>query len=316
MTESVAAVVVTYNRKELLAECLDALLRQTRPVQKIILIDNASSDGTSKFLRENGYLDNVQIDYVRLPENTGGAGGFYEGVKRGHEAGYDWLWLMDDDSEPKLNALQLMYENLPYENIAAFANLKVGEDGHPQYGHMGWFKICSLNNRAITPIDSSELTTELIDIDFASFVGLMVKSSAVNIIGLPKKEFFIHHDDVEYCSRLRRYGKILLVRDSVIVHKDGRNKRLVKHKSLGRESERITISNIWISYYSFRNLVWLKKNSCNIYPLAIFAMLTRRVAGIIVYDDHKLRRIRFYFKAALDGITGRFDNSFPVNYRT
>ena len=86
--EKIAAVVVTYNRKELLKECLDALLRQTYSVDSIILIDNASNDGTPEFLKENGYLDNPKIDYVRLPENTGSAGGFYDGVKRGYKKGF------------------------------------------------------------------------------------------------------------------------------------------------------------------------------------------------------------------------------------
>src|SRR4028119_143552 len=98
MAETVAAVVVTYNRKQLLLECIDALLSQTRSLDKIILIDNACTDGTPEILREKGYLDNAYIDYMRLPENIGGAGGFHEGIKRGYEVGYDWLWLMDDDT--------------------------------------------------------------------------------------------------------------------------------------------------------------------------------------------------------------------------
>ena len=89
--EKIAAVVVTYNRKELLKECLDALLAQTHPLDSIILIDNASTDGTPEFLKEKGFLDNPKIDYVRLSENSGGAGGFYEGMKRGYEKGFDWV---------------------------------------------------------------------------------------------------------------------------------------------------------------------------------------------------------------------------------
>jgi len=98
--ETVAAVVVTYNRKHLLKECLDALLAQTRPIDAIIVMDNASTDGTPEFLEAQGYLTNPIIDYVRLSENTGGAGGFHYGVKRGYEQGFDWLWLMDDDVKP------------------------------------------------------------------------------------------------------------------------------------------------------------------------------------------------------------------------
>ena len=125
MKDSVCAVVVTYNRRNLLIECLSALLKQTFPLQGIYLIDNASTDGTPELLLEKGYIyelpppnlkdpwekefiiqnhtdsGSIKLHYVRMPKNTGSSGGFYEGVKRGYERGYDWLWLMDDDSEPK-----------------------------------------------------------------------------------------------------------------------------------------------------------------------------------------------------------------------
>ncbi|WP_338825129.1 hypothetical protein MHOCP_06860 [Moorella humiferrea] len=82
--ETVAAVVVTNNRKKLFDECLQALLHQTRPVDSIIVIDNASTDSTPEFLAQKGYLSNPIIYYIRLSENTGGEGGFYEGIKHGY----------------------------------------------------------------------------------------------------------------------------------------------------------------------------------------------------------------------------------------
>lgn len=85
----VAAVVVTYNRKELLRECLNALLNQTRPLDEIIVIDNASTDGTQEMIaKEFPY-----ITYVLMSENIGGAGGFHEGMKLAYEKGYDWIWV-------------------------------------------------------------------------------------------------------------------------------------------------------------------------------------------------------------------------------
>lgn len=99
---TVCAVVVTYNRKNLLLECLEAIRRQTRPVDAIYIIDNASTDGTPEVLKENGYIPElppfnlsepyeiehkisnlvdgnpINVFYVRMYENTGSAGGFYE----------------------------------------------------------------------------------------------------------------------------------------------------------------------------------------------------------------------------------------------
>jgi GT2 family glycosyltransferase len=108
MAATNAAVVVAFNRKKLLTECLDGLLRQSLPLDAIYVVDNASTDGTDAYLQKNGYLDEPQIRYIRLPVNSGGAGGFYHGVRVAFEAGYDWIWLMDDDTEPEANALKLM----------------------------------------------------------------------------------------------------------------------------------------------------------------------------------------------------------------
>ena len=119
--ERIAAVVVTYNRKQLLVECVDSLLRQTHRLDALYIMDNCSTDGTCEFLCDRGLISPpehqgdlpqetirsvapadvrrgaVDVHYVRMPENAGGAGGFAEGMQRAAGAGFDWLWLMDDD---------------------------------------------------------------------------------------------------------------------------------------------------------------------------------------------------------------------------
>jgi GT2 family glycosyltransferase len=100
---SVAAFVLTRNRKVLLAECIRGLLGQTHPVDAIVVLDNASTDGTREHLAAEGLLDRVRFE--RREENTGGAGGYREGVRLLQETGCDWLWLMDDDAEPRPDAL-------------------------------------------------------------------------------------------------------------------------------------------------------------------------------------------------------------------
>lgn len=88
MSERVCAVIATYNRKELLRECLQSVLSQTRLPDHILVVDNASTDGTQEMLKE----ESPQVEVLRLPENQGGAGGFHEGMKRAYEEGFDWLW--------------------------------------------------------------------------------------------------------------------------------------------------------------------------------------------------------------------------------
>lgn len=94
--KSVAAVVVTYNRKELLKEAIDALLMQSVAEADVLVVDNASTDGTKDYIAD--YIDQGQIIYINTGENLGGAGGFNFGMRKACEAGYKYVWIMDDDA--------------------------------------------------------------------------------------------------------------------------------------------------------------------------------------------------------------------------
>ena len=84
---SVCALVVTYNRRALLEECLRAIEAQTVRPDELILVDNASTDGTRELLREGGYLDRPDVTYLRLDENLGSSGGFARGFEAARESG-------------------------------------------------------------------------------------------------------------------------------------------------------------------------------------------------------------------------------------
>ena len=313
MSETVAAVVVTYNRKQLLTECLDALLAQTRPVDKIILIDNASTDGTPELLEEHGYLVNQLINYVRLSENTGGAGGFHEGVKRGYEAGYDWLWLMDDDAEPFSDALEKMSPGFLMDGVVAVANLSIDGDGICQTYHRGWVDLCRKDGQVIRNITEDDLGKNIVWIGHASFVGLAINKIIVEKIGYPKKEFFIHYDDFYYCYKISSLGKIAMLNESIIKHKEAAKQGNESKYIMGRASKRIPFDKLWLTYYGSRNLIWIRKKYCSKTVLLIYILnwYLRKCFGIILYDDHKLIRMKFYLNAVLDGWFGRFDNKKP-----
>lgn len=100
---TVWAVVTTWNRQNLLARCLSCLVAQTRPCDRILVVDNASDDGTGGMLETNW---SARVEVLRLPTNTGGAGGFNAGIRAAVEAGAERVWLMDDDVLPAPDALE------------------------------------------------------------------------------------------------------------------------------------------------------------------------------------------------------------------
>lgn len=89
----IAAVIVTYNRKTLLEDCVNAVLAQTLAVDRLVIIDNASTDGTVQWIQDSGLPENQRVHYCRMEYNAGGAGGFAEGIRQAMGTGADWIWL-------------------------------------------------------------------------------------------------------------------------------------------------------------------------------------------------------------------------------
>ena len=204
---------MTYNRKHMLRECLDALARQTRPVDRVLVVDNASTDGTQEMVES----DRPGVDLLALPENVGGAGGFHEGMKRAHADGAEWLWLMDDDTIQEPDALAELLaapervEPLPRPTM--LAGKVVWRNGrlHPMN------KPGPERRRIERLLDGAE--RGLLPLRFATFVSLLVHRGVVDRHGLPYKHFFKWSDDIEYTGRVLLSESGYLVPTGVAVHK-------------------------------------------------------------------------------------------------
>ena len=109
--QKIIAVVVTHNRKSDLKRCLDSLLSQSHPPHFVIVVDNASSDGTGEMVCRE-FSTQSRIIYRHLGRNLGGAGGFHFGSKFALERGADWVWLMDDDCLLQKNCLNNLVAGL------------------------------------------------------------------------------------------------------------------------------------------------------------------------------------------------------------
>ena len=212
--EKVMAIVVTYNRKELLRECIEALLNQSYNNCHVLVVDNASTDGTKEYI--NDYIKNKKIYYYNTGKNIGGAGGFNYGIKKACELECDYLWLMDDDCIVKKDSLNnLIAANNKLNGNYGFLSSKVLWKDNT---------ICKMNVPKVNLYKkNSDWETSLVKIEMATFVSFFVKSSIVHEIGLPITDFFIWADDLEYTRRISKKYKCYLVNDSVVVHKSKNN---------------------------------------------------------------------------------------------
>jgi len=244
----VVAVVVAYNRRALLVEALGALAVQSTPVAGVVVVDNASTDGSAEAAEESA----PDADVVQLARNTGGAGGFAIGVERAiAEHGADLVWIMDDDTVPTRTALQELLRarsSLPVPPVVC-ASRVVWTDGsdHP------------MNTPRAKPFAgrSERRLAEgagLVPVRSASFVSSLVDAAAVRASGLPIADYFIWNDDFEFTARLLRRGRGVYCPASVVVHKTR-----VLGSTDADPGDRFA--------FEVRNKLWLFRYSSALHPL-------------------------------------------------
>jgi len=209
----VVAVVVTWNRRDLLLESLAAVLGQDRPPDAVIAVDNASTDGTADAVRA-GF---PAVRLATLAQNTGGAGGFAYGLALALADGADLVWLMDDDTVPEPGALRALLaarDQAPGGRPVLLASRVLWTDGraHPMNTPRAKPFATGAEQRAAA-------AAGCVPIRSASFVSILVDAALTRQRGLPQADYFLWNDDFEFTTRLLRGQAGWLCPASVVVHK-------------------------------------------------------------------------------------------------
>lgn len=200
--EKIIAVVVTHNRQQLLSECIRALKNQTRPLDKILVINNNSTDNTEAWLK-----DQPGLEFITQP-NVGGAGGFYTGIKTAYSKGFDWMWLMDDDGYPKEDALEKLLEGNEEPLLLRNCAVINKEDKQSFVWKTKHYKTLAEVDRKI-----------IMDVSHP-FNGTLIHRKIVEKVGFPKPGLFVWGDETEYRFRIINKFKIpyCTVSDSIHYH--------------------------------------------------------------------------------------------------
>jgi rhamnopyranosyl-N-acetylglucosaminyl-diphospho-decaprenol beta-1,3/1,4-galactofuranosyltransferase len=238
--ETVAVVVVTYNRADLLAGMLDGLAAQTRRPDAVIVVDNASTDRTGEVLAAR---TDLPLHVTTSASNLGGAGGFHVGVRAAYDGGWDRVWLMDDDVVPAPDCLERLMA------VDEDCLIAVREDTSGALVEKAAIDFDLRNPLAIRPKRSAVDTVyadrasmpERVEVHNVAFEGFMARRSVVAEIGFPDPAFFIFYDDADYAVRARNAGRrIWAVRDAVLVRQLDFSQQ---HDLAG-----------WKGFYMYRNL--------------------------------------------------------------
>ncbi|RVT93570.1 glycosyltransferase family 2 protein [Sphingomonas crocodyli] len=244
---NVCAVVLTYNRKDLLAECLDAIQQQSVACGSIIVLDNGSSDGTVDMLRSSG--DRIEIH--ALPSNIGAAGGFNAAMRAGYESGADFIWVMDDDVIAAPDAL---------EKLLDARAMLAGKAIHPPFlistarAPGGEITNTPALDTRLNPLDYESwpdlLAHGLMPVRRATFVSILLPRETLREHGLPIPQFYIWGEDTEFTTRITRDRPGYMVGDSRVVH--------VRQMSGSLDIRTETNPRrIGYHFYAIRNNMWM-----------------------------------------------------------
>jgi rhamnopyranosyl-N-acetylglucosaminyl-diphospho-decaprenol beta-1,3/1,4-galactofuranosyltransferase len=219
MKETVATIVVTFNRPKQLIEGIEGILKQSRMPERLYIIDNHSTPETFEILFEKGLINEkpfevanenqlikttiqvpnqtnqeLAVYYIRMAKNEGGAGGFYTGMKTAFDDGFDWLWMMDDDGVPDQNQLsELVHHSISFNLLYSNALVTSIDDPSSLAFDLNEFQ------------KTEELTNQPVLKGFvAAFNGTLISRKVVDKIGFIKREMFIWGDETEYTNRVRK----------------------------------------------------------------------------------------------------------------
>lgn len=287
MIPNVDALIVTYNRLEKLKKCIDNLLH-VDAIQNIFIINNHSTDDTQEFLN-NLEINNKRIVVFNLEKNLGGAGGFNYGLKKYMLFGSsEYIWVMDDDTIPNVESLNKMlveFIKVPSEKRGYVTGRVVWRDGKD-----------ALMNIPIRKDTSKTYSDQFLELESASFVGILFSKNAIYKVGYPILDFFIWGDDVEYTQRITKFGLLgIQVKDAIILHD------MEKNSDTNILYENSNISRINRYFYDFRNRIYLSKKYGNVYKTLLGRVVW--LIKILVYrNKYKMLKINILIKGTLAGL--------------
>lgn len=282
----IAVVIVTYNRIQDLKKTLKAYEAQTVLPDVVLVVDNCSTDGTGEYLDTwSAEKKGFEARVISLPTNQGGSGGFSHGMTEALKTDCDWVFVADDDAVPRRDVFEKLVsfcENNPElaEEAAAICTAVYNRD------HNSGIHRCMLKKTPFGMFEAyvpeSWYSKDYFEFDIYSFVGTMIKSSALREAGVARKDFFIYNDDYEHAVRVRKCGKLICVPAAVLDHVDN-----------------LTYSKdaTWRDYYGTRNGIIMHKTHFGSYA-AFWRAMRRLAVGISSCNPEKLKVI---WTAILDG---------------
>lgn len=292
---SATIAIVTYNRSHLLTRLLESIVRMDPQPGHVVIVDNASTDDTGDVVKSFRERVGSEIVYRRMETNTGGSGGFSEGMRVAFDLGSDWIWLMDDDVEVIGDGLAKMGRWAPrFKSIQGRRYDYDGSEFYWQYriaeplGIPIPFAPAGFDEAGYRPMNSG------------CFEGMFIHRDIVRQIGLPDPRFFIYWDDQVYGWLASRKTQSVIVDEFVL-----RRTREIRQWDMG--VRHMNASSNAYRYYIMRNRAHIKQyyRAAGVYRPLLFGLGTALTFGKelvrLVFVERTVRGTSNLFRGLRDG---------------
>ena len=320
-SDRVIGVSVTYaGRKALLTQVVAAA--QSENVSRMVVVDNGATWPVKQQLTAEF---EEFVDVVEMGRNTGSAGGFAAGIGRALELGAEYVWLLDDDNRPETGCLEVLLDALgqprPGDETGLFAvqasrsahraSTESSPSAHARKNGFLGFHLADMARKLsrLTPWGKSHIQGEktlAFDVPVAPYGGLLLPRSTVEAIGLPREDFILYADDLEYTYRItEKGGRISRVRNALVEDLE----RSWDSGDQSRSSFGILLSegSDTQAFYGVRNRIYFEANSLRTNRPLFYANAGMQLAilGVLALLLGKWSRFRLVLAAARDGLAGR-----------
>ena len=304
----VLALIFSFNDADVIEQTITAISRQTRPVDEILVVDNASADGTL----DQPSLKSVTV--LRHGENLGASGAICSGFRYALERGYDWIWTFDADAAPEPDALAKkleLYVGWPrtmQDETAFIACLhRNAQDGAALYvrsrvlSRFGWVPAKPTPGQRYYQCHST------------TWSGCLYRAAAIRQVGLPNPHYFADWGEYEYGYRLMKAGyKGFTYLDAIHNH-DVRGYASLRPFDIKRGGKTVTILQFppLRSYYTARNRLYLTLyDFSEVRPwiiLRVIWQLTVMAVKLLRHPATNAANIPAFFRGVWHGVTGRIE---------
>ena len=270
MPPSIAVIIVNFNAGDLLSATIDGLARQELAPTRVIVVDNASTDGSAE--RAVARLSGAEL--LALEENVGFAAGNNRGAALATDC--DWIALLNPDAVPEPDWLARMADAIhEFPNVPVFGALLLDMDRPDRLDGAGdILHIGGLAWRHLHGHPRTEAPTEPVEVFSPCAAAALYRRAEWDAAGGLDESFFCYFEDIDLAFRIRLMGGRCLLIPAAVVHHHG-------SAVTGRESD-FTI------YHSHRNLVWVWARDMP-FPLIIRGLVHHILITLLTFGFYASR---------------------------